>query len=165
MLCNNCGTFNAVRPQLCDNCGEPVGLKHKHDQQECQERGMSYSVPLKVKIRLTVYDKDPETERLDDPRHQGRGRFLRRNPADDRQRNFHHQRHGARHRLAASSLARRLLQGRPRSTSPRSFRIAARGSSSNTTRRTFFTCASASARSWRRSSCARWASGSTRRSI
>ncbi len=61
VLCNNCGTFNAVRPKLCPNCGEPVGLKHKHDQQECQERGMSYSVPLKVKIRLTVYDKDPET--------------------------------------------------------------------------------------------------------
>jgi DNA-directed RNA polymerase subunit beta len=60
-LCHNCGTFNAVRPQLCDNCGEPVGLKHKHDQQECQERGMTYSVPLKVKIRLTVFDKDPET--------------------------------------------------------------------------------------------------------
>src|SRR5881275_1440060 len=60
-LCHKCGTFNNVRPQLCDNCGEPVGLKHKHDQQECQERGMSYSVPLKVKIRLTVYDKDPDT--------------------------------------------------------------------------------------------------------
>jgi DNA-directed RNA polymerase subunit beta len=61
-LCHHCGTFNAVRPTLCDNCGEPVGLKHKHDQQECQERGMTYSVPLKVKIRLTVFDKDPETE-------------------------------------------------------------------------------------------------------
>ncbi|MCA1591795.1 MAG: DNA-directed RNA polymerase subunit beta [Acidobacteria bacterium] len=59
-LCHSCGTFNAVRPTLCDNCGEPVGLKHKHDQQECQERGMTYSVPLKVKIRLTVFDKDPE---------------------------------------------------------------------------------------------------------
>ena len=63
-LCHKCGTFNSVRPQLCGNCGEPVGLKHKHDQQECQERGMSYSVPLKVKIRLTVFDKDPETEAL-----------------------------------------------------------------------------------------------------
>src|SRR5829696_5303854 len=61
VLCNTCGTFNAVRPKLCPNCGEPVGLKHKHDQQECQERGMSYSVPLKVKIRLTVFDKDAET--------------------------------------------------------------------------------------------------------
>src|SRR6201990_3199105 len=63
-LCHVCGTFNSVRPELCPNCGEPVGLKHKHDQQECQERGMSYSVPLKVKIRLTVYDKDPDTEVL-----------------------------------------------------------------------------------------------------
>src|SRR6266436_865164 len=63
-LCHKCGTFNFVRPHLCENCGEPVGLKHKHDQQECQERGMSYSVPLKVKIRLTVYDKDPETEAM-----------------------------------------------------------------------------------------------------
>src|SRR5438067_5975031 len=63
-LCHVCGTFNSVRPELCPNCGEPVGLKHKHDQQECQERGMSYSVPLKVKIRLTVYDKDPETGAL-----------------------------------------------------------------------------------------------------
>src|SRR5438128_10638937 len=61
-LCHKCGTFNAVRPQLCDNCGEPVGLKHKHDQQECQERGMSYSVPLKARIRLTVWDKNPEAE-------------------------------------------------------------------------------------------------------
>src|SRR5687767_697917 len=63
-LCHRCGTFNFVRPQLCENCGEPVGLKHKHEQQECQERGMSYSVPLKVKIRLTVFDKDPDTEVL-----------------------------------------------------------------------------------------------------
>ncbi len=61
VLCNNCGIFNDVKPKLCSNCGEPVGLKHKHDQQECQERGTSYSVPLKVRIRLTVYDKDPET--------------------------------------------------------------------------------------------------------
>ena len=61
VLCNNCGTFNLVRPKLCPNCGEPVGLKHKHDEQECQERGVSYSVPLKVKIRLTVFDKDADT--------------------------------------------------------------------------------------------------------
>ena len=61
VLCDNCGTFNVVQPKLCSNCGEPVGLKHKHDQKECQERGTSYSVPLKVKIRLTVFDKDADT--------------------------------------------------------------------------------------------------------
>src|SRR5260370_30692368 len=60
-LCHVCGTFNSVRPELCPNCGEPVGLKHKHDQQECQERGMSYSLPLKVKIPLPVYPNNPAT--------------------------------------------------------------------------------------------------------
>ncbi len=52
-------TTNVVN--TCDNCGEPVGLKHKYDVQECQERGMTYSVPLHVKIRLTVWDKDEDT--------------------------------------------------------------------------------------------------------
>jgi DNA-directed RNA polymerase subunit beta len=33
----------------------------KYSVAECQERGMTYSVPLKVTFRLFVYDKDPET--------------------------------------------------------------------------------------------------------
>src|SRR5882724_12144840 len=61
VLCHNCGSFNKNVVNLCDNCGEPVGLKHKYDVSECRERGMTYSVPLKVKIRLTVYDTDGET--------------------------------------------------------------------------------------------------------
>src|SRR5882724_11003003 len=42
-------------------CGDPVGLQLKYDQGECEERGMTYSAPLKVTIRLKIYDKDPET--------------------------------------------------------------------------------------------------------
>jgi DNA-directed RNA polymerase subunit beta len=38
-----------------------VGLQLKYDQQECEERGMTFSAPLKVTVRLTIYDKDPET--------------------------------------------------------------------------------------------------------
>ena len=38
-----------------------MGLQLKYDQAECEERGMTYSAPLKVTIRLKVYDKDPET--------------------------------------------------------------------------------------------------------
>ena len=38
-----------------------LGLKLKYDVEECQERGMTYAVPLKVTIRLGVYNKDPET--------------------------------------------------------------------------------------------------------
>ena len=33
----------------------------KYDVLECQERGMTYAAPLKVTIRLTIYDKDEET--------------------------------------------------------------------------------------------------------
>lgn len=61
VMCHDCGTYNKNVVIVCDNCGEPVGLKHKYDVNECQERGMTYSVPLHVKIRLTVWDKDEET--------------------------------------------------------------------------------------------------------
>src|SRR5688572_11079883 len=38
-----------------------MALKLKYDINECQERGMTYAVPLKVTIRLVVWNKDPET--------------------------------------------------------------------------------------------------------
>jgi DNA-directed RNA polymerase subunit beta len=37
-------------------------LKFKYDVDECQERGQTFTVPLKVTIQLVVYDKDPDTE-------------------------------------------------------------------------------------------------------
>ena len=61
IICHTCGSYNKNLVITCDNCGEPVGLKHKYDVHECQERGMTYSVPLHVKIRLTVWDKDEAT--------------------------------------------------------------------------------------------------------
>ena len=61
VACPSCGKPNENRGTVCDTCGDSVGLKLKYDVEECQERGMTYSVPLKVTIRLTVYDKDPES--------------------------------------------------------------------------------------------------------
>ena len=61
IACTSCGRGNENRGTVCDTCGDSVALKLKYDVEECQERGMTYSVPLKVTIRLTVYDKDPET--------------------------------------------------------------------------------------------------------
>ncbi len=61
MLCPKCGTFNRNIVTFCNKCGDPVGLQLKYDQPECEERGMTYAAPLKVTIRLTVYDKDQET--------------------------------------------------------------------------------------------------------
>jgi DNA-directed RNA polymerase subunit beta len=61
VLCHRCGTFNKNIVTFCNRCGDPVGLQLKYDVAECEERGMTYAAPLKVTIRLTVFDKDPET--------------------------------------------------------------------------------------------------------
>ncbi len=61
VLCQKCGTYNKNTPDFCNKCGDPVGLQLKYDQQECEERGMTFSAPLKVTVRLTIYDKDAET--------------------------------------------------------------------------------------------------------
>src|SRR5439155_1711437 len=46
---------------FCNKCGDPVAMQLKYDVNECQERGMTYSAPLRVTIRLTIYDKDPDS--------------------------------------------------------------------------------------------------------
>src|SRR6267143_253394 len=61
VLCSKCGTYNANTPDFCNKCGDAVGLQLKYDVAECEERGMTYSAPLKVTMRLTIFDKDAET--------------------------------------------------------------------------------------------------------
>src|SRR5579885_3575242 len=58
--CGNLKGLHHLRA-TCNNCGDPVAMQLKYDVNECQERGMTYSAPLKVTIRLTIYDKDPDT--------------------------------------------------------------------------------------------------------
>jgi DNA-directed RNA polymerase subunit beta len=61
VICQECGTTGKNAVEICDHCGDPVALKFKYDMAECQERGMNFTVPLKVTIRLVVWDKDPES--------------------------------------------------------------------------------------------------------
>jgi DNA-directed RNA polymerase subunit beta len=61
VTCQKCGVVNKNRVTRCDICGDPVDLQLKYSISECQERGMTYAVPLTVTFRLFVYDKDPET--------------------------------------------------------------------------------------------------------
>jgi DNA-directed RNA polymerase subunit beta len=61
VACTECGFTNKNRVTKCDICGNPVDLQLKYSISDCQERGMTYAVPLKVTFRLFVYDKDPET--------------------------------------------------------------------------------------------------------
>ena len=61
VTCGECGVVNQNRVTRCDICGNPVDLQLKYSISECQERGMTHAVPLRVTFRLFVYDKDPET--------------------------------------------------------------------------------------------------------
>ncbi len=54
-------------------------------------------------------EQGPRDRRQDHPRHQGAGGLLRRHPADDGERDVHHQRHRAGHRQPAAPLAWRVL--------------------------------------------------------
>src|SRR5256886_1639398 len=58
--CSNLKGLHHLRA-TCNKCGDPVAMQLKYDVNECQERGMTYSAPLKVTIRLTIYDKDPDS--------------------------------------------------------------------------------------------------------
>ena len=55
------GKGKPLPPPVCEYCGTAVDIKHKYDVEECIERSMTFSAPLKVTIRLVVWDKDEET--------------------------------------------------------------------------------------------------------
>ncbi len=61
VTCSECGVVNQNRVTRCDTCGNPVDLQLTYSISECQERGVTHAVPLRVIFRLFVFDKDPET--------------------------------------------------------------------------------------------------------
>ena len=63
ILCDRCGKRTPNEVTFCEKCGDPVGLKLKYDPEECKRRGMTYAAPLKVNIRLTVFEKDGTGDR------------------------------------------------------------------------------------------------------
>ena len=64
LLCNRCGRHTENTVTFCQKCGDPVGLKLKYDVDECRERGMNYAAPLKVTLKLTVYEKDSAGQKV-----------------------------------------------------------------------------------------------------
>src|SRR6185295_4901230 len=60
--CRHCGARNEVENPRCEFCGGTVELNVKYSVEECQERGMTFAVPLKVTVRLVVWDQDSETD-------------------------------------------------------------------------------------------------------
>ena len=68
---------NAALEYVSYQLGKPV-----FDVKECQLRGLTYAAPLRVKVRLMIYDK--ELGQQDRQRHQRAGSLHGRNAADDR---------------------------------------------------------------------------------
>jgi hypothetical protein len=82
----------------------------KYDVTECRQRGITYAAPMKVTLRLIVFEVDAETEDPFGPRYQGAGRLHGRHAAHDRQRHLLHQRHRARDRQPDAPFAGRVVR-------------------------------------------------------
>ncbi|MDJ0837530.1 MAG: DNA-directed RNA polymerase subunit beta [Acidobacteriota bacterium] len=61
LTCDACGASNPNQKAICDVCGTSVKLKVKYSVNECKERGLTFDAPLKVTVRLVVWDKDEES--------------------------------------------------------------------------------------------------------
>ena len=61
VMCDKCGYRNANTVDICPICETPVDLKYSYSVEECEERGMTFAVPLKVKFRLTIFE-EPDTQ-------------------------------------------------------------------------------------------------------
>ena len=61
-VCPYCGAARKIDIPLCDHCGDRVELKLKYTPTECLQKGYTYSVPLRLKVRLISWDKDLNTK-------------------------------------------------------------------------------------------------------
>ena len=63
VVCPSCGKANRNRIESCGVCGTSVGLRLPFTADECRERGMSYSVPIRLTFRLVTFDTDEDGSR------------------------------------------------------------------------------------------------------
>ena len=61
-ICPYCGAMKKIEISLCDHCGDRVTLKMKYSPHECLQKGYTYAVPLRLKVRLICWEKDPTTK-------------------------------------------------------------------------------------------------------
>ena len=84
----------------------------KYDVDECRQRGMTYAAPLKVTLRLIVFDVDEETGAKSVKDIKEQDVYMGDIPLMTDERHLRRQRHRARHRLADAPFARRVLRSR-----------------------------------------------------
>jgi DNA-directed RNA polymerase subunit beta len=61
-VCPYCNAARKIEVPQCDHCGDRVGLKMKFSPNECLQKGYTYSVPLRLKVRLISWEKDAITK-------------------------------------------------------------------------------------------------------
>ena len=61
-ICPYCNTVKKIELPKCEHCGGRVKLKIKFSSEECLQKGYIYSVPIRIKVRLISWEKDPETK-------------------------------------------------------------------------------------------------------
>ncbi len=44
--------------EICDKCGQEVIYKEKHPLSECRQKGLTYSDPLRMVVRLVLFDRE-----------------------------------------------------------------------------------------------------------
>jgi DNA-directed RNA polymerase subunit beta len=57
-ICPYCNAEKKIETPLCEHCGDRVELKMKYSPHECLQKGYTYSVPLRIKVRLISWEKD-----------------------------------------------------------------------------------------------------------
>ena len=62
----DCGEYKGLGgPSMkCEVCGKPLVYRLKYEVDECRQRGMTFADPLKIMVRLVVYEKEEETGEL-----------------------------------------------------------------------------------------------------
>jgi len=58
-ICPYCNAMKSIDIPFCDHCGDRVELKMKYSPHECLQKGYTFSVPLRIKVRLISWEKDP----------------------------------------------------------------------------------------------------------
>jgi DNA-directed RNA polymerase subunit beta len=61
-ICPYCSAVKKIDIPLCDHCGDSVQLKMKYTPNECLQKGYTFAVPLRLKVRLISWEKDAATK-------------------------------------------------------------------------------------------------------
>jgi len=61
-ICPYCSAMRKIETPVCEHCGDRVKLKMKYSPNECLQKGYTFSVPLRLKVRLISWEKDASSK-------------------------------------------------------------------------------------------------------